>query len=231
MTLAVGWMAGYLKDPSGAGDAVRQSLQVTMDSDEEEVEALLAGSASMQKLRVVQKVLHDAFVTESGAKFFTPFFITSTKSNRRYWFLHLANSPKANDVVKGLHWNLQNHFSHFGEAGLAMLGFDPKQEHEAQQLHFSFDLDAAARTRKTLGEELPRRLRSGYEQGVYFSTLFSDLTNETPATTAMLADVVAELCREGVLEKRGSGGERRKPETPVRSDDVVLPARQGRLFK
>jgi hypothetical protein len=75
----------------------------------------------------IQTTLHEAFATQSGAAFYTPFFIKSGGSNRSYWFLHLANNARANDVVKDLHWKKSNHFKHYGRSGMRMLmlGFDP----------------------------------------------------------------------------------------------------------
>ncbi|SUC82863.1 Uncharacterised protein [Pseudomonas aeruginosa] len=29
-----------------------------------------------------------------------------------YWFIHLANSYRANDVMKAIHWKYGNNFSH-----------------------------------------------------------------------------------------------------------------------
>lgn len=229
LTLAVGWIAAYLRDAASAREVVRNSLGVRAEATEDEIEErLLGGDGSDVKLRIVQKVLHDSFVKQSGAKYATPFFIVSRESHRPYWFLHLANSSKANDVVKELHWTIQNHFSHYGDAGLGMLGFDPYREPVPGQLSFAFDSIAKQRTEQSLLQQLPDRIGS-YAAGVQFSDLFGAVTNETPATKEMLRAVLTMLCREGELSKYGGSGEQRRSETPVRDDDVVTLTTQTRI--
>lgn len=230
LTLAVGWIAGYLRSVAEAPQVIRDSLGLRESATEEEIEEkLLGGEGSNDKLRVVQKLLHDAFVGESGAKYATPFFIVSRESHRPYWFLHLANSTRANEVVKELHWAMQNHFSHYGDAGLAMLGFDPDREADPSQLSFAFDSFAMQKTERALLEEVPRRVASTYANGVSFDDLFAAVTNETPATKEMLGAALATLCRGGELQKQGGEGQRRHVETAVHGDDILFPSAQGRL--
>ncbi len=230
LTLAVGWIAAYLRNAASAREVVRSSLGVRTEATDEEIEErLLGGEGTDAKLRVVQQLLHDAFVQGSGARYATPFFIVSRESHRPYWFLHLANSPKANDVVKELHWAIQNHFSHYGDTGLAMLGFDPHREPDPGQLSFAFDSFAKQRTEQALLQQLPARIETRHADGVQFGELFAAVTNETPATKEMVRTVLTTLCREGDLTKRGGSGEQRRIETPVRDDDIVTLHKQTRI--
>lgn len=230
LTLAVGWIAAYLRDTASARDVVRNSLGIRLEATEDEIEdQLLGGETSDAKLRIVQKLLHDAFVEHSGANYATPFFIVSRESHRPYWFLHLANSPKANDVVKELHWAIQNHFSHYGDTGLAMLGFDPFREPTPGQLGFAFDSFAKQRTEQALIKQLPDRIGNRHATGVNFGDLFATVANETPATKEMVRAVLTTLCREGDLTKHGGSGEQRRIETPVRDDDVLALPSQTRM--
>jgi len=230
LTVAVGWIAAYLRSAANARAVVRDSLGIRAEATEEEIEErLLGGEGSDTKLRLVQKLLHDAFVQQSGARYATPFFIVSRESHRPYWFLHLANSPKANDVVKELHWAIQNHFSHYGDTGLSMLGFDPFRDPTPGQLSFAFDSFAKQRTEHALLKQLPDRIGTQHAAGVLFGELFAAVANETPATKEMLRSAVTALCREGDLSKQGGSGEQRRTETPVRDDDVVILAKQTRM--
>lgn len=232
LTLATGWISGYLRTASEAAGVLRERMGIRSEASEEEIEEkLLAGTDdAASRLRLVQRLLHDAFVGQSGARHFTPFFILSRKSNRPYWFLHLANSDKANDVVKELHWRIQNHFSHFGEPGLSMLGFDPAREVDPAQLSFGFDSLAEVQTRRALMEQLSVRVQRDWPSGVSFDQLFKTLTNETPATREMLRDAVTQLCKEGDLAKRGAEGQTRRDSTAVLDKDVIERSRQIRLF-
>lgn len=233
LTLATGWISGYLRSSSEAATVLRDRMGIRTEASEEEIEEKLLGGNddSRMRLRLVQQLLHDAFVQQSGARHFTPFFIVSRESNRPYWFLHLANSEKANDVVKELHWRIQNHFSHFGEAGLSMLGFDPARDVDPSQLSFGFDPIAKIQTRQALMTQLPERIRSAWPGGVHFDRLFTTLTNQTPATREMMREVATELCHEGDLVKRGGDGQQRRTSTAVLDGDVLEQPRQTRLFQ
>lgn len=140
----------------------------------------------------------------------------------------MANSSRANDVVKMLHWEVENHFAHFGRPGLAMLGYDPNEDPSVTRQNLLFDFTSAARTRTqtALIEEIPRRLAASHRDGATFAELFQSTCNETPATQALIGEVVRDLCVGGELEKRGGGGERRAPTTLPHADDVIRLARQ-----
>jgi three-Cys-motif partner protein len=229
LTLAVGWISAYLRDAACAPEILRRMGVRTEATEEEIQEQLLGGDASDDKFRRVQWLLHHAFVQPSGARYATPFFIVSPESHRRYWFLHLANNLRANDVVKELHWTIQNHFSHYGDTGLAMLGFDPRREPDPGQLSFAFDSFAKQRTERALLIQLPERIRSRHAEGVGFGDLFAEVANETPATKEMVRAALTKLCWAGDLTKRGGGGEQRRVETVVQDDDIVVLAKQIRM--
>lgn len=228
LTLAVGWITAYLPNASIAaaklgipGDLLRH----LEDADEGALD--LTDPNRRPDLLAIQQLLHHAFTTEAGSRFYTPFFIVSRESNRPYWFLHMANSPRANDVVKNLHWEIENHFAHFGRPGLSMLGYDAdKDPNVTRQTTFDFSDAARIRTRIALTEEIPRRLSVSHADGVTFSDLFQSTCNETPATQELIAEVVRDLCVAGELEKRGGEGERRAPTTLPHGEDIIRLARQ-----
>ncbi len=232
LTLAVGWITAYL--PNSRTAAERLGLSSEMISrlcatEEEALEALMILSADQISSRSSES-LHHGFTAEVGSTYYTPFFIVSRESNRPYWFLHMANSARANDVVKSLHWEVENHFQHFGGAGLMMLGYDPNADPElTRQTAFLFDNEAKVRTRDALMASLPARLASAHPGGVAFDELFGEVCNETPATRELLSVSVRDLCVAGELEKGGGTGERRAPTTLPHGDDLVRVARQGRL--
>jgi three-Cys-motif partner protein len=230
LTLAVGWAVAYLPDVRAAAEKMGIEKEVLDRLGEGADDGLPIDDAEIRpRLQRLQTVLKDVFTTQIGSTYFTPFFIVSRESNRSYWFLHMANNPRANDVVKALHWAVENHFEHFGGAGLAMLGYDPDKDPEVTGqllLPFRFDDQAHTRTHSSLVESLGQRIASTSPDGVPFDHLFAQVCNETPATKAMLAAAVRDLCIAGELEKRGGEGERRGPATALNSDDIIRPARQ-----
>ncbi|HWN68667.1 MAG TPA: hypothetical protein VNM90_13610, partial [Haliangium sp.] len=127
------------------------------------------------------------------------------------------------------HWKIENHFEHYGRAGLDMiLGYDPDRDEDVTgQLAFDFSRSAELRTRVALQEDLPRRIREQYRGGISVQALFERTTNEMPATKDMLLSAVTELCRLGDLEKIGQEGEKRRSTTEAQLEDIVRPREQS----
>jgi len=62
---------------------------------------------------LIQRYLSEGIKQESGAQYMTVFFIRPAGSNpMAYWFIHLADNYRANDVMKKIHWKYGNNFSH-----------------------------------------------------------------------------------------------------------------------
>lgn len=231
LTLAVGWITAYLPNSRTAAERLGLSPETIARICAEPDETFdINNTERRPDLFAIQRILHHAFTHGVGSRFYTPFLIISRESNRPYWFLHMANSPRANDVVKSLHWELENHFEHFGRSGLLMLGYDPDADLTlARQQFFRFDNEARTRTYTSLLGELPRRVATCHPSGVPFGQLFYELCNETPATRDLLARAVRDLCVGGELQKVGGTGERRAPTTLPHDSDVVAVARQRML--
>jgi three-Cys-motif partner protein len=232
LTLAVGWITAYLPNSRIAAERLGLSPEMIARLCAIEDGALDVDAPERRPdLLAIQRILHHGFTAEVGSRYYTPFFIISRESNRPYWFLHMANNERANDVVKALHWEVENHFQHFGGPGLMMLGYDPSADPDVtRQTTFRFDDEAKSRTRKALMETLAARISSVHPSGVAFDDLFREVCNETPATRELLSTSIRDLCVVGELEKQGGNGERRAPTTLPHEDDRVRVARQGRLL-
>lgn len=228
LTLAVGWITAYLPDARSAADKLGITVESLCRLAEMGDDGFDIGDpGGRPSLFAIQRLLHHAYTTGIGCRYYTPFFIVSRESNRPYWFLHMANSARANDVVKVLHWEVENHFAHFGHPGFDMLGYDPDQDPAVtSQMAFDFTDTARDRTHVALLDEIPRRLANSHAGGVTFETLFETVCNETPATKEQLGAAIRDLCIARELEKRGGSGERRAPSTLPHDEDVVVLARQ-----
>jgi three-Cys-motif partner protein len=229
LTLAVGWITAYLPTLLTAASKLGIHPDVVRDLQTSGEGALDTSNPTKRpNLLAVQRLLHHEFTSDIGNRFYTPFFIVSRESNRPYWLLHLANNSRANDVVKSLHWQVGNHFEHYGSEGLLMLGFDPAAEPNPNQICFAFDDDAKARTHQALLRQLPERIRAGWGESVKFGTLFESTCNETPATRDLLARAISDLCVSRELVKEGAGAERRATTLP-HDDDLISITRQRRI--
>jgi len=64
---------------------------------------------------------------------------------------------------------------------------------------------------------------------VQFDEFFAATTNETPATSELFKDVLADLASEGFIEIRGKNGEKRRGRVQ-HGTDIVIQSRQKKLF-
>ncbi len=183
----------------------------------------------------VQQLLHRELFEGSGARHYTPFFIRCPDAHRSYWLVHLSNHHRARDVMTTLHWHHGNDFSHYGGSGLEMLGYDWRRDPEqtGQRLlgdEFRFDEVARESTQESLMCSLPRRLPMGATQSITVDEFFAQTTNETPATKAIMCNVMSNLSRDGEIEVyRQDGKLRGRGVILVGTDRICVPT-QRRFF-
>lgn len=175
----------------------------------------------------IQQRLHKEIFVRSGAKHYTPFFIRSKEAHRDYWLIHLSNHARARDVMVGLHWKEHAGFAHYGKPGLAMLGYDQDRDTKLSGQEFLFDNSAQTLTHEHLLDQLPERV-SLFSDGVEFKSLFAHITNETPATSSIIANALNTLRSNGEIEIRDKYGKRTRRIN--HSSDVIQTARQKLFF-
>jgi hypothetical protein len=173
----------------------------------------------------IAKELH----TKSGAAYFTRFFIVSQQSHRAYWLLHFSNHLRAHDAMVGIHWKVQNHFAHYGTAGLndyPILGFNPDR---AGFQELTFDANARDLAHKALMEELPRLVHQ-HRDGIRVEDLRSRTANYTPTDMAINRSVINALRADGEWSVKTENGGERRTASGIRGSDIIVPNRQLRLF-
>lgn len=111
LTFNVDFLITYLADRHANRKAIA-SIGLEQYVPWEQLRHLKAHS-SQDWQYLIQRYLSDGIKQESGAQFMTVFFIRPHGTNpMAYWFIHLANSYRANDVMKAIHWKYGNNFSH-----------------------------------------------------------------------------------------------------------------------
>jgi hypothetical protein len=80
-----------------------------------------------------------------------------------------------------------------------------------------------------LFEELPGLIFE-YADPINFRSLFSAISNETPATSGILRLSLYDLAKEGHIEIRDQTGSTIRREGVQRESDLILIPRQKRLF-
>jgi three-Cys-motif partner protein len=179
---------------------------------------------------LIQTVILREVFPKTGASYATPFFIIPKKSRRGYWLLHLANNTRANDEMKNLHWQEQNHFMHFGAEGLNILAFDPLRLDATPQFSFDFGSFARERALQALEHDLVRRVHDKHPDGIALGDLLASVANETPSTREMIKETVFKLGHEREIEVRSTSGRARKRVDLMKPEDEVVPRRQLTFF-
>jgi len=228
LTFATDALIDYLSE--------RDSMQKTLEVLGLEISKDQIKVAKQEKnwRRAIQFLLHQQIFINSGAKYYTPFFIRSKDAHRDYWLIHLSNHSRARDVMVGLHWLENTSFAHFGRPGLLMLGYDQDEDIKitGQQLlfpEFRFDEIARVSTHDCLMRELPERLFA-FSDGVTFATFFAGLTNETPATSEIIKAALAVMLQDGMIDIRDKTGLVKRQIGVQHGTDIIRPSRQRRLF-
>ncbi len=233
LTFATDWLIDYMSETP----EYRRTLQKIGLEDMLDIQDLLEKKEDNQQWRyLVQSRLHRIIQSLSNAKYYTPFFILSRESNKSFWLVHLSNHPRAREVMTELHWQLKNHFSHYGGTGLQMFGYDPLKDDNLTGLEdlfstseFSFDEVAREQTLKGIVEDLPRAIFQSFSDGITVGDFYSLVANQTPATTEHLREAIHLLSQSGELDVCGAKGERRRKPHSIRLDDIMRPNTQ-RVF-
>lgn len=221
LTFATDWLIDYM---SAEGTITRSRLgDMGLLELADQFDVLLACRQHRDPRwrRLVQSILHHDLVQQSGAKYFTPFFIVSPKAHREYWFVHLSGHSRARDEMAKLHWALENRFAHYGRHGLGMLGYDPREDVLlSAQLPFNFSGASSTVLMQRLMDEIPRRLH-GHSDGIGFADFFDGLCNETPATRDQFQDALRELSFEKRIEILDANAKVRRLDVRINGEDRV----------
>jgi three-Cys-motif partner protein len=182
--------------------------------------------------KIIQSKLYENITRTSGAKYFTPFFIRPARGHGDFWLLHLSQHAKARDVMAATHWLHNNHFVHYGDAGLDMFGVGYAaviDREESVQPSFDFDYVASERSHATMLEEIPKYLEKSRD-GILFGDFFAQRCNNTPATRSMVVNTVLELVREEHLEVLGENQRARNVRTAIQDDHIIKLKPQKRII-
>jgi three-Cys-motif partner protein len=226
LTFAVDAFGAFLTD-SRESQLVLSRLGIEGHFD---LARIAAAKGAPDRRFFIQKAFTPLFQKESGARFYTPFFITSRGSNWDYWLVHLSMHARARDEMAKLHWSLKNHFRHNGGSGLDMLGYDPdKDEAFTGQPDFNFDENASERSIRSLREDLPE-LMIKRPDGIQFQRLLEETCNTTPASSDLYKVVLGDLLSNKDITVTSKEGSQRRKGDSIEKSDIIKVSRQVSLF-
>lgn len=225
---AIESLSAYLTDKNNGFDP--RTIGLSMSS--KEILKLVQDSKPTKKRMIIQHILHNELKSKVKAKFYTPFFIKSTKSKRSYWLIHLSNVFRANDVMTSLHWKLSNSFEHYGGAGYGMfhmLGYDHLRDMGGHQA-FIFDKNGKDQTTSQLFEQIPRLLDHYDNSRARLGQFVESRANDTPASQEIVHQTFRDLFHANEIEVLTPKGNKRRSVATFNDKDIVQRPRQIRLF-
>ncbi|MCC2594731.1 three-Cys-motif partner protein TcmP [Pusillimonas sp. MFBS29] len=180
--------------------------------------------------RFIQAALYQALVKDCGAEYFTPFFIRGQGSGQgEYWLVHLSRHPRAQDVMKQVHWKYQNHSIHYGGPGLDMLSTHMMGFRQEFTGGFLFDDVALRLSSEALTEQLAEKIFER-SQPVQIGQLYASTCNTSPGTSGMYKEVLETLVSDKDIVIRSKDGSNRKRAKYMCDTDWIERNRQGSLF-
>ncbi|PTS76548.1 hypothetical protein DBR17_14550 [Sphingomonas sp. HMWF008] len=173
----------------------------SLDLKREDAKALIALKENAGWKRMIQNTIYQHIQNQTGAEFYTPFFIHPPKSHRDYWLMHLSKHHQAREEMGNVFWDRQNTMEHFGGAGLNALGFDPGVDMRQGMMDYKFDDDARSRSQASLIEQIPRLLYTATADGATVTKrdLFASRCNDTPVVSEIVDSQLAELRNSGEI--------------------------------
>jgi len=181
----------------------------------------------------IQSCLYQELVRRCGAEFFTVFFIRTT-GHGDYWLVHMSQHPRARDVMTEVHWRKNNHFIHYGGAGLDMfrtLGYRSQDDQAftgQNEFGFCFDKTAGDASVNALIEQISPLVHAQPE-GITFGELFKAHCNSSPADSAKYREALEQLVSHKELTITSPNGARRLRASTISSGDLLTVSRQ-RIF-
>jgi three-Cys-motif partner protein len=178
----------------------------------------------------IQSCMYRELVDACGARYYTLFFIR-TDGHGDYWLVHLSQHPRARDVMTRVHWSKNNHFIHYGGAGIDMfkvLGYSA--DHDSSftgqgSLGFCFDDVAGESSVSTLMSQLPHIIYA-HDEGISFGELFATTCNSSPADSIRYKEALERLVQHKEIEITAPDGARRLKASTITDKDQLTAASQ-----
>lgn len=205
--------------------AARDAFQNTLELDLKDLHDTKEEHPQVWRAIIEQK-LTEKLQLASGAKYYTPFFLSEEGRHRDMWLVHLSNHSEARNVMTQVHWSVSTHkeikMQHYGSIGLDMLGYNAKYDDSVNNslsssfTDFSFNKEDESNMKLKIIEELPRKL---HNNPITWRELYSQCANYTPAHKGQMKDVAQELLQLNELSVIGKDGEIRR--TDIKDDDII----------
>jgi three-Cys-motif partner protein len=231
LTFAVDALLNYFTERSGITKSILQTVGIPDILRGRSFEDIKKTEKDWRLF--VQACLYQELVQKCRAKYYTLFFIRSSQGHGDYWLIHFSQKARARDVMTRIHWQMNNHFAHYGGAGLDMfhaLGYVSEYDDRraGQTSLFQFDDIAKSLSTEQLVVQIASIIYSDPE-GLPFAELFATTCNLSPASSDIYKDAIEILRSHREIEVIGASTGKRTNARVQDGDRIRVPD-QRNLF-
>jgi three-Cys-motif partner protein len=224
LTFAVDWLTSYLNEE---GTFAKAMAKIGIEGQRLRAYVDAKGKDGYQF--VIPRLLLADIKSQTGAPYFTPFFLRSERAQRDLWIVHLSKLVTARNVMVKSHWQVGNSSLHKGQAGLDMLGFVPHWE-DGHAFDFAFDDVATSAMSVALVNEMPYRVEQLEKRGIpTVQQLFEALANDTAASREQIERAIALLHSENQIDLLSKTGRVKRRSSMPQMDDGIQISRSTLL--
>lgn len=212
LTFAVDALINFLTEKNNQSHHILTSIDIVAAPI---LDLIKTGGISAQRY-AIQACLYQEIISQTTAKFYTPFFIRGEQGHGDFWLIHLSQHKTARDVMANVHWLNHNNFIHYGGAGLNMLGYSQNLDFLDQfntkdqfDLGFQFDAQAKEKSITFLCEDILKHIYDS-SKPLSIEQLFTTTCNTTPATLQLYKEAISSLLVEKQLDVTSIKGSKRE---------------------
>jgi three-Cys-motif partner protein len=228
INFAVDWLTAYVSNES-TFKRIFANLKIEHVLPVEKV-LIAVSDRRFDPQYVVEALIGPAFQEVSGSRFFSPFYIQASKSNRGYWLVHLAPRRRARSAMLDVYWRVANGCRHFGHTGLDMLTYKSNADPTGYLEGLAFGESTRASVLKHLISDFAIEIRDHHSTGISYREFQNTYCNRTMASEEIIREALVQLMQLGEIEVRGQKGGSKRVDA-IAADDVILPGHSPVLIK
>lgn len=170
---------------------------------------------------ILQQHLAYGIKEVSGAQFMTPFFVRPHGANTwDYWLIHLSNHYRAHDVMKNLHWEHGNMFSHELGHGMFLQGYNANVDTLYTGQNQLFDEAASEVCIDNMSENFGKLIHE-HADGVKVHKLFSSCISNSTGSERHLQIAMKQLHQQKDIIITDAEGHVRRPSKYYNKTDII----------
>ena len=227
INISIGWLYDFIDNsPEFRSRIDRMGLTNFVNLDE----IIRLKNECADNRYIIESQLSIAIQRATKFPYFRPFFIQPRDNHRGYWLLHLSPHFRAHNAMSEVTWNQGNYMRHYGGDGAKIFELSYKGGVIDYPTFFgaTFNSQVKENHLEGLARDLPEIIWNSGK--VRVNHLIETTCNNTAASQEMYKDSIVELKKRGEIIILGKKGGKKRKNSVVNSDDLLVPNKQRSIF-